>query len=310
MDILHNLQWVLPLRSPMATQLAFGLSWLGYSTFIMFFLVLGYWTWSTSIFYRLLVLVGVNALVNAFVKDLVQDPRPPLELRLDDLVGESYGLPSGHAQLAIVMWLWLAWELRRRWAWVLGVSIAVAVMFSRLYLGVHDLEDVLGGAALGGASLLVFERLRHQPRFTELAVGWHVALIAGVTLLALALWPSGTPPTYIALTAAWLAVASWGRLWERAHVGFVVPRALSRQIALALLGTAAFVVEQKILKLLGTQLPLQQSALWLTLLWPACQGLANGLFVAVLMPWLFVRLRLAGATTTSTAATRSLSSAA
>ncbi len=281
----------------MATQAAFGLSWLGYSTFIMFFLVLGYWTWSTSIFYRLLVLVGINALLNAFVKDLVQDPRPPLALRLDDLVGESYGLPSGHAQLAVVMWLWLAWELRRGWAWVLGCSIALAVMFSRLYLGVHDLEDVLVGAALGGSSLLVFERLRHWPWLTERAVGWHVALIAAGTLLALAAWPGGAPPTYIGLTATWLAVATWGRLWERAHVGFAVPTALPRKIVLALLGTAAFVLEQKALKGIATLLPLQQLTPMQALLWPAVQGLANGLFVVLLMPWLFVRMRLANSAT-------------
>ncbi len=298
MDILHNLQWVMPLRSPAATQLAFAFSWLGYATFIMFFLVLGYWTWSKSIFYRLLLLVGINALVNAFVKDLVQDPRPPLELRLDDLVGVSYGLPSGHAQLAVVIWLWLAWELRARWAWVLGASIAIAVMFSRLYLGVHDLEDVMVGAVLGGASLLIFERLRHQAWLTRLAVGWHVALIAGVTLWALAIWPGGVPPTYIGLTAAWLAVATWGRQWEGANIGFVVPTTMPRKIVLALIGTALFVLEQKLLKLLGAQLPLQHLPLVQVLLWPAAQGLVNGLFVVVLMPWLFVRLRLVAVTKT------------
>ena len=295
MDILHNLQWVLPLRSAAATQLAFGLSWLGYSTFIMFFLVLGYWTWSKSIFYRLLVLVAINALLNAFVKDLVQDPRPLLALRLDDLVGQSYGLPSGHAQLAVVMWLWLAWELRRRWAWVLASCIAVAVMFSRLYLGVHDLEDVLAGAVLGGGSLLVFERLRHQPWVWQCPLGWHMAWITAITALALALWPNGAPPTYIGLVAAWLLAATWARAWEPVHIGYMPPRALPRKIVLGLLGTAGFVLEQKLLQVVGTLLPLVQLSALPALLWPAVQGLCNGLFVALLMPWLFVRLRLAGA---------------
>ena len=68
----------------------------------MFFMSLGYWIWSKDVFFRLLVLVAVNALLNAYAKDLFQDPRPPLELRLDDLVGASYGLPSGHAQMAVV----------------------------------------------------------------------------------------------------------------------------------------------------------------------------------------------------------------
>ena len=65
MNLWHDLQWVLPLRTPALTQLAFGLSWLGYTTFIMFFIAIGYWTWNRAIFYRLLILVAFNALLNA-----------------------------------------------------------------------------------------------------------------------------------------------------------------------------------------------------------------------------------------------------
>jgi hypothetical protein len=79
------------------------------------------------------------------------------------------------------------------------------------------------------------------------------------------------------------------------HIGYVPPLALPRKIVLGLLGTAGFVLEQKLLQVIGTQLPLQQLSPLPALLWPATQGLCNGLFVALLMPWLFVRLRLAGA---------------
>jgi membrane-associated phospholipid phosphatase len=93
LEFLHNLQWVLPLRNGFTVPLAFGLSWLGY------------WVWSKERFFRLLVIVAANALVNAYAKDLFQDPRPALELRLDDLVGASYGLPSGHAQMAVALYV-------------------------------------------------------------------------------------------------------------------------------------------------------------------------------------------------------------
>ncbi|MES2947568.1 MAG: phosphatase PAP2 family protein [Pseudomonadota bacterium] len=287
MDILHNLQWVLPLRSPALTQLAFGLSWLGYSTFIMFFVVLGYWTWSKAIFHRLLLLVAVNALLNAYIKDYFQDPRPPLELRLDDLVGASYGIPSGHAQLAVVIWLWLAWELRRTWAWVLGSAIALGVIASRMYLGVHDLEDVLVGAALGGASLLVFERMRRHHWLWRRSATWGAVLIAACTALALLTWPGGAPPEYIPTLAGWSVVAIWGLHWDKQHIGYQVPVLLWHKLAVGLLGTACFVGEQKLLKLLAVHMPMEP------VLWALIKGLLGGAFVSLLMPWVFSQLRFA-----------------
>lgn len=285
MEVLHNLQWVLPLRSPALTPLAFGLSWLGYSTFIMFFMAIGYWTWSKAIFFRLLILVAINATLNAYVKDLVQDPRPPLELRLDDLVGASYGLPSGHAQLAVVIWLWLAWEIRRRWAWVLGSAIALGVIVSRLYLGVHDLEDVLVGAALGAGSLVVFERLRHRAWAWQTSVVWSVITIAVVTTLVLLNWP-GTAPEYIPTLAGWLAAATWSLQWDQRHIRYQPPVVAWRRIAVGILGATCFLGEQKFLKFVAPHWPLDP------MLWALTKGLVSGLFVSLLMPCLMVRLGL------------------
>ncbi len=288
MDFLHNLQWMLPLRSPALTQFAVGFSWLGYTTFIIFFVALGYWTWNKALFYRLLILVAINALLNAFAKDLMQDPRPPLELRLDDLVGTSYGLPSAHAQLAVVMWLWLAWELRTAWAWIICSTIALGVMLSRMYLGVHDLEDVLIGAALGGTSLVAFERLRHV-RWPWLdSALWSAATIAGVTGLALLAWPHGaTAPDYIPMVAGALMAATCGLQFDQRHLHFAAPSTAWRKLAVGVLGTALFLGEQKLLKLLGASVPLDPMLL------AFIKGLANGVFVALLMPMVFLRLRLA-----------------
>lgn len=290
MTFLHDLQWVLPLRSPLLTEVAIGLSWLGYTTFIMFFMALGYWTWSKSIFYRLFILVAVNATLNAFVKDWFQDPRPPLALRLDDLVGASYGLPSGHAQLAVVMWLWLAWEVRRTWAWVVGSAIALGVMVSRMYLGVHDFEDVLVGAALGAVSLLLFERIRHQQWLWQRSVKVSIAVIATVTVCTLLSWP-GTAPEYIPTLAGWLIAASWCLDFDKRHMGFTPPSALWRRVLLGVVGALCFMGEQKLLKLAGTQLSLDPA------LWALIKGLVNGAFVSLVIPWGALRLGLANRTT-------------
>jgi glycerophosphoryl diester phosphodiesterase len=59
-----------------------------------------------------------------------------------------------------------------------------------------------------------------------------------------------------------------------------------RRLLAALLGALAFIALQSALKWLGTQLA------WPDLLWQSVRGLLLGGFVAALMPWLLVRLRL------------------
>lgn len=289
MTIWHDLQWVLPLRTPAMTQLAFGLSWLGYTTFIMFFMSIGYWIWSKAIFYRLMILVAINALINSYAKDWIQDPRPPLEIRLDDLVGASYGLPSGHAQMAVVIWLWLAWELHRAWGawvWVLSTLIALSVMASRLYLGVHDLEDVVGGALLGGISLLVFEGLRHKKGPWQTSLVWSSLLIALVAALAQGTWPGRTAPEYLPTLAGWLIAATCCRRIDQRYLGLAVPDTAWRRIVVGVLAAALFMAEQKLLKGIGTYLALEPA------LWALIKGLVNGTFVCLFIPWLMQGLRL------------------
>jgi membrane-associated phospholipid phosphatase len=69
------------------------------------------------------------------------------------LKGMSFGFPSGHASGAIAMWGGLAVIFRKRWLSWLALFLVALVAFSRLYLGVHFLADILGGLFLGGLVL-------------------------------------------------------------------------------------------------------------------------------------------------------------
>ncbi|MBL9137909.1 MAG: phosphatase PAP2 family protein [Verrucomicrobiales bacterium] len=61
----------------------------------------------------------------------------------------TFGLPSGHAMVGSALWLFAAAEYGRRWAWGVAVATSLAIAFSRLYLGVHFVSDVILGLALG-----------------------------------------------------------------------------------------------------------------------------------------------------------------
>jgi undecaprenyl-diphosphatase len=135
---------------------------------------LGIWPWRTAalgvIALVLLAMRRLHALVtfavaealapllSSLLKALVDRPRPPGGLVHP--VGSSY--PSGHATdagttaVALVLLFTAAGPRRRRW-WI-AAGLAIAVMaWSRTYLQVHWLSDVVAGSALGiGVALVVF----------------------------------------------------------------------------------------------------------------------------------------------------------
>lgn len=221
-SFLHDISWVVPLRSPELTHLFNVLTLLGYTEFFLVMLPLGYWLWDKAMFTRVAVLVGIVGLSNSFLKDLFQDPRPPLEFALDGRVGDSFGLPSGHAQIAVAMWLWLASEIKRTWAWIVAIVIAVGVCLSRLYLGVHDVEDVLGGALIGLATIAIYGILVSDQfkAWHELNVAVQLAAIAALAPLMWLIWPRHPLPDPIFALVAFIFAWWLGRAIEMSAIRY------------------------------------------------------------------------------------------
>ena len=90
---------------------------------------------------------------NLVLKLAFHRPRPDVAFVEID----TYSFPSGHAMVSTAAYgalAYIAWAYvrspRRRMLLVIGTTVLVALIcFSRLYLGVHYLSDVLAGAAGG-----------------------------------------------------------------------------------------------------------------------------------------------------------------
>lgn len=129
----------------------------GTDTFFLFLLPVLYWCVNPRLGLRLGVVVLAAAWSNAVFKLLLHQPRPYwIDTRIKALSVEgSFGLPSGHAQIAAATWGALAAMVARPWAWWMAGVTMVLIAFSRVYLGVHFISDVVAGLALGLAVLLV-----------------------------------------------------------------------------------------------------------------------------------------------------------
>ena len=152
-SVWNDLSWVEGIRSPFLNIFFDTISLAGYPTFLILFISFGYFYWSPARFSRVAMMLFISALINTFLKDFFQDPRPAIELMLDPKVGTTYGWPSGHSQIAVTLWGLLAYEIKNKWIAVGAISIIILIAFSRMYLGVHDFGDVFAGLLIGGIIL-------------------------------------------------------------------------------------------------------------------------------------------------------------
>jgi membrane-associated phospholipid phosphatase len=178
-------------------------SFLGTDQFFLLILPLIYWSLDSALGIRMAIYLMISISVNWILKIIFHSPRPNW---IDPSVvpfgfENSFGIPSGHAQNAVVIFGLIASVLRKTWAWVLAVAFVFLIGFSRLVLGLHYPGDVLAGWIVGAILLyllLSLERpvlawMQPKDRGVQLIVslGFTIVLIlvsASVTLYVLQIW--------------------------------------------------------------------------------------------------------------------------
>lgn len=146
-------------RFPGLTTVMSAITWLGDEDFYVLVFPLLFWAVSRRVGLHLAIVFLLSASINAIGKLAFRTPRPSY---LDPSLGlrpeTTFGVPSGHAQNAVVVWGYLASQVRRRWAWIVAGILMVAIGVSRLQLGVHFPIDTVVGWTVGAAILVAYLR--------------------------------------------------------------------------------------------------------------------------------------------------------
>ena len=152
---------------------------------------------------------------NSMIKLWFQQPRPYWITGIH--VGafeDSYGLPSGHSQNAVVIWGLLTSFLiktgRSNRKLIIGTVILVfLISLSRLVVGVHFLQDVLAGWSIG--LVLLFLLIKYESTvadFYNIQTGFgKFFLMATISILTIELGALSIPDTATADATTWFETA-------------------------------------------------------------------------------------------------------
>ncbi|MCK9233258.1 MAG: phosphatase PAP2 family protein [Syntrophales bacterium] len=301
------------LRTPME-----AFSFLGTEQFLLLLMPALYWCVEAGIGLRVGVILLLNAGVNDGLKLAFHGPRPywysPEVMAYARET--SFGLPSGHAQMAFAVWGMLAAIVNRGWGWAIALLVVLLIGISRLYLGVHFLHDVVVGWLIG-AGLLWLVLRTWQPVATRLKSlsGGQQFLASFLASLGLFLF-SLIPFLWLNVTG-WQPLPAWvehardamslnasltaagtlfgllaGMAWLNRRGGFDTSGALWQRILRYLLGLAGILVLYLGLKVVfGWIAPHMEAALPYLLRY--VRYALVGAWVSAGAPWMFVNLNLA-----------------
>ena len=289
--------WVQAHSTPWLDTLFAILTFLGNEEFYLLLLPLVYWCIHKRTGASLGYLSLSSAWINSVVKNLFKIPRPgALDSRINVLTQEtSPSFPSGHAQGTLVNWGYLAYRLRNPIFWVVAVLVVLGVGLSRMVLGVHFPQDILGGWLIGLVVLVLYIWL--EPPVARWLSGQQTAvqvvLAVGVPVVLIFLHPADMKGLYPAegsitpLSA--LAGFGVGIIMERRWVRFRADGAWWKRVVRFLVGmaiTGIFYLGPHVLLPEGMAYGLEAGIRF-------ARYALVGWAVAFLCPWLFVLAGLA-----------------
>lgn len=279
-----TLRWIQQWAGPQLDLFFIWVTRLGHEEFYLIALPLIYWVVSKRLGFMLTTVFLLSHFVNTAIKNFFAIPRPAALQGIRILYAESapgYAFPSGHTQGTAVFWGYGPRLFRHRLLGWAGVVITGLVGISRLYLGVHWPQDIVGGLVVAALIIVLALRVDRHPAWAKLAalpLPWRAASALAAPLALLVFDRSLESAKVVGFLAGLLV----GRVLESAYVNFpqqaTVPQHLSRLV----LGYAGLLVLRVATRPWFAEAVLPQVVRYLTM----------GIWVVLVAPALFVAARL------------------
>lgn len=230
------LYWFESIRTPWLDNLMLALTELGGETVFLVVALVMFWCTEKRKAYYLMTVGFVGTIANQFLKIACQVPRPWIKDPNFTIVEAAradaggYSFPSGHSQTAVGTYGAIAMTARNKWLRVLSITAAVIVPVTRMYLGVHTPQDVLVGAGMAIALLVLLKPVFDEPtgkRLPGLFVGMTVLAVAYLAYTELFPFPADIDPEnlYSARKNAYTLLGAMGGMtvvffYDRKTAGF------------------------------------------------------------------------------------------
>ena len=166
-------------------------SFLGTENFFLLILPVIYWCVDAGLGIRVAFMLITSNYLNGIFKLLFAGPRPywVSDKVIPLAVEPTFGVPSGHAQNAVAVWGVIAAAQRKQSIWVIALVLMFLIGFSRWYLGVHFVHDVLLGWLIGGILLWALVQFWHpvEAWLKQKPLGTQVLIAVVISIFFIAL---------------------------------------------------------------------------------------------------------------------------
>ena len=184
------------IRMPGLNELMLLITKLGEETAFLVIALIVFWCVDKRRGYFVMTVGFIGTIANQFLKLACRVPRPwvldenftILEQAREAATG--YSFPSGHSQSAVGTYGAIAATTQKRWVRWTCIAVCILVPLSRMYIGVHTPADVLVGAGMAAAMVLLLRRPVVEKGASAMKV-----IIPGMIIMAIGLllytefWP-------------------------------------------------------------------------------------------------------------------------
>jgi len=188
-----------------------AIAFFGMPEFYLLFIPLVLWCYDRTLGLRLLVFLSISGAIADALKILFHAPRPywiSPEVKAYAAMG-SFGLPSAHAQNAVVFFGAIGEALRKWQVWIACIVLMLLIGLARVYQAVHFPTDVLAGWGIGLLLLVCLVRLEKPAR--DLAGRWSRP-VQVLMALCLSLAFIAITGLFLLLAGSWQIPAAWPAL--------------------------------------------------------------------------------------------------